>query len=153
MQDVQQARSSLDDVLSPEMLRKAPHLEELDRKRALLEKIRATADAVMLNRGAVEHPPNIAVCWVNVNNERQLWYQGMDWRKVNAADTDIHTQYQQPDGTHVRGDLILYCRDAEYDEVYHLSRVLKGIEQIEGHKQAFEIEAQKSGVPTFRPKV
>jgi hypothetical protein len=134
------------------MLTKAPHQEELDRKRRLLAKIKTIRDAVLVNRGEVRGEETKLYRWVNLKAERQLWFQTVGWTKVGAQDP-VETLYKQDDGTHVRGDLILYQIDKEFGEALHLFDVVRGVEMVEGAKESFEATAEREGVPTFRPAV
>lgn len=153
-QESQQPKN--DDVrsfLSGRVLETAPHVEEIKRKREILAKVRAQRDATLFNRGKVEGDPDKEYRWVNIHPERQLVFQIQGWRMVTADDVDVVTNYKQADGTHRRGDLVLYCIDKEWAEMIHFDAVVQGIERIEGAKSSFETQAQKDGVPTFRPQV
>lgn len=137
----------------PERNNMQPHELEQARKMALLAKVKTVRDAILVNRGAIRGPDTMEYRWVNQKDERQLSFQSLGWKKVTAEDTEVETQYRQPDGTHVRGDLVLYQIDKEFAEALHLYDVLKGTEMIEGHKSAFRTAANRVGAPTFEPQI
>lgn len=129
---------------------------EIDRKRALLAKVRTIREFSLGNRSAVlEGDPSKAYCWVNTREERQVFYKGMGWELV-TADTgpNVKTHYRQPDGTHRRADVVLYHIDKELYEAICTEAELRGLEAIEGAKQTFAVEAERqTGAPVFQPRV
>lgn len=129
-----------------------PHELEMQRKMALLAKVKTVRDAILVNRGAIRGLDTMEYRWVNQKDERQLSFQSLGWKKVTDED-EVETQYKQADGTHVRGDLVLYQIDKEFAEALHLYDVLKGTEMIEGHKSAFKTAATRVGAPTFEPQI
>lgn len=138
-------------VLSSELQQRAPHEEEQHRRAELLKRVRTNRDAILLNRGKVDGKEDKEYCWVNLNADRQIWYQTQGWEI--CRDPEVKTRYLRDDGTHVRGDLILYQIDKEYAQALHEYDVARGIEYLEGAEDDFETAAMRDGAPVFRPKI
>ncbi len=139
-------------VLSGALADRAPHLEELERKRLMLERVRVSRDAVLLNRGKVTGDPTKEYVWVNLKEERQIWFQTQGFSICKDSEIQCSIK-QREDGTYLRGDLILYEVDKEYFDALHEYNVVRGIEYIDGAEQNFEASAMRDGVPVFKPKV
>ncbi len=128
----------------------APHMEEMSRRSALLAKVKVLRDGLLINRGKIVGDPTKEYKWVNINPDRQLYFQGLGWMKVDA-DCDVTTSYQRDDGTHIRGDLILYQIDKEMAMALHEYDVIMGLERVNGARDGFINEAQKMGIRPFIP--
>lgn len=130
-----------------------PHEEEQRRKMNLLKRVSVLRDAMNIKRSEVLGDPDTEYMWVNIREERQLHFQGLGWEKVTLDDDVVKTPYRKDDGTHIRGDLILYKMPKELAQAHQEYNTLLGLERIEGHKSAFRTAAAKEGIPTFTPKI
>lgn len=140
-------------VLAGELAKHEPHVEEQERKRALLARVKANRDGIYLNRGKVTGDPTKEYVWVNVHADRQLWYQTQGF--AVCKDPTLTTSIpQRDDGTYTRGDLVLYEIDKEYFSALHEYDVARGIEYVEGGiENEFSAAAMREGVPSFRPAI
>ena len=174
--------------------------QELEKKRALLRRVKMTKERLIANRGAViAGDPSKHYIWVNRNEHRQNWFLGQEYEvcrtrtlsdseaaSATTGDKDAArkraerdakrqrlegkvaekfiedavaavkpvikwptTQWEQADGTHVRGDLILYQIDKDLYEAMHEQEVGAGLDDIEAHKDVFEGAARARGAPAF----
>lgn len=135
----------------PIQLEKAPHEIELDRKRALLARVKVLRESAIFNRGAIlKGNPAKEYCWVNVKDDRRIYFEGLGWNL--CKDPDVVTNWKQEDGTHKRADLILYEIDKELHEAMEAYNVLRGLEATEGAEEAFLTTLQRDRVPMYKPK-
>lgn len=136
----------------PQPLAKPPHELEMDRKRALLARVRSTRQNAALNRGAViERNPTKEYCWVNVKDDRRVSFEAQEW--VVCKDPLVKTRWKQDDGTHRRADLILYEIDKELFEVMMAENSLRGIEAVEGSEDMFLAALDRDKVPAYKPPI
>jgi|HubBroStandDraft_1064217.scaffolds.fasta_scaffold00148_7 hypothetical protein len=128
---------------------------EQKRKIALLQQVRVLREGLMLSRGKVEAgDPGFEYHWVNTREERQNYYQAMGWELVNNdSDPTVKTKWRKPDGTHVRGDVILYRIPKETFEAMALYNVLDGQDRTGAIEDSFFAKLESSGVPGYRPRV
>lgn len=136
-----------------------PHEIELQRKRALLAKVRTMREGWITNKGKIDSKdPKKEYVWVNMHEERRSWYEGMEYIVVKSkvettADGKIKvlagpvTQWVRADGTHRRGDLILYEIDRELKEALEIDGDLRAVEQMESAKEGFKAFAERENVP------
>ncbi len=118
------------------------------KKKSLLEKlahVKLLREKLLMNRGEVKGRPDKMYCWVNVNESRRQWFEGLGWEL--CKDPSVKTEFKREDGTHVRGDLILYQMDKEIYEVINLDNELRGIEGIQGSKDQFLNFAESNRIP------
>jgi len=133
----------------PIFLDELPHITELKRKKALLEKVRTLREGALFNKGAVEGDPNKQYCWVNTKEDRRVSYEAAGW--VITKDPNVKTRWRQEDGTHKRADLILYEMDKELYEATVAYNSLRGIEAVEGSEDMFLAALDRDKVPVYRP--
>lgn len=127
-----------------------PHEVEMARKRELLARVRVTRESMLRTFAEVQgKKPDRDYIWVNVNEHRRTTFEGMGY--TVCKDPDIKSQWKREDGTHVRGDLILYHVPKELREAWHTEGQLRAIEDQEGAPAVFEDYAARAGVPTYRP--
>lgn len=127
-----------------------PHELEMERKKALLAKVKTIRERLAANRGMVDGmKPNKVYVWVNINDNRQIHFQGLGYEV--CRDQEVKSHWKQEDGTHKRGDLILYECDKDLHEAIEYDSQIRAVESIEGAKQEFKETAARAGVPTFIP--
>lgn len=142
----------------PQPLTKPPHELELERKKALLAKVKHLRDSATFMQGAlIESNPSKEYCWVNAREDRRISYEAMGW--VVCVDPLVKTRWKQTDGTHKRADLILYEIDKEMAEAIQAYNVTKGMNPIEDSESLFEAAldqvANSTGyrAPVYRPNI
>lgn len=136
----------------PVPLEKPPHELEMERKRALLAKVRGLREGALFNKGAVlQGDPSKEYCWVNCKDDRRVSYEAMEWKV--CKDPNVRTRWRQEDGTHRRADLILYEIDKELYEAYMAYNALRGIEAVEGSETMFVTALERDKVPVYKPQV
>lgn len=138
--------SQLEEKAAPE-----PHEIELQRKIELLQKVRGIRDRAIMYRGLVQNmDPNKVYVWVNMHESRQTWFQSLGY--VLCIDPTVTTQWKKEDGTHRRGDLILYECPRDLYEALKLDSQLRGIEALESSKEIFKSFAEQSNIPLYSPE-
>ena len=139
----------------PVPLAKPPHEIELERKKALLKKVKTLRESAVINRGGlIVSDPTKQYCWVNIRDDRRVVYESMEWTPCNSLKgSKVQTRWQQPDGTHKRADLVLYEIDIELYEAQSMYNQLRGIEGIEGSEKMFMAAMDRENVPVFKPGV
>lgn len=141
----------MSNVVTSQPPKEVPVVESpTEKKRRLLAKVRMLRDA-QLTAGAVNGKPHKVYCWVNIREERQLFFQSLGWEL--CKDPEVKTSWRQPDGTHKRADVILYHIDRDLYEAFEADKELRGMEALEGAEKSFETNAARNGAPTFRPRV
>ena len=134
----------------PAPLPKPPHELEMDRKRALLSKVKAIREN-RKNKGAVlAGDPAKEYCWVNTKDDRRISYEAEGW--VVVKDPAVRTNWKQEDGTHKRADLILYEIDKELYEAMVAYNQLRGIEAVEQNDDTFLAFLERNNVPGYKPR-
>ena len=130
---------------------KEPHEIEIERKRALLAKIRSTRTSLLSSLAQVEgRNPSKHYAWVNSHQSRITAYQGMGYEI--CRDPLISTQWKKEDGTHVRGDAILMETSKEMKEMWDYDTELRAIEDLENAQGSFKAFAEREGVPIIESK-
>lgn len=116
----------------------------LERKKALLAKVKVARERLLF-AGEVNNPnPNKVYIWVNTSSDRQVTFQGMGY--TICKDPNITTRWRQEDGTHRRGDLILYEIDRDLDEAIKLDGEMRAVENQDA-EQLFLDFARQNRVP------
>lgn len=140
------------DVLSPQMAALLPHEEEIKRRKELLAKVRTVRDGSLINRGLVVGDPLKQYVWVNVNTNRQMFFQNLGFQICRDETIQTSPLFKQSDGTYIRGDLILYEISKEVFDAMNDVAVIDGIQAIHGNQETFIGSAQGAGIPAFIPK-
>lgn len=136
----------------PIPLEKPPHELELDRKKALLARVRLLRESAIFQRGSLQsRNPLKEYCWVNIRPDRRVTFEGLGWQL--CKDPLVTTSWRQDDNTHVRGDLILYDIDKDLYEAMEAYNVLRGLEASEGVEHSFLSALQREHVPAYKPKL
>jgi len=133
----------------------APHEIELARRRDLLRKVQVIREGFMRRGELVKGDPQKEYCWVNVREERQIFFKqlGRTPDKVDPAHPHVVAQWPpNAEGNIVRGDVILYEIDKELAEAHQIYSVARGLELTERPGQDFEAAMERLAVPLFRPK-
>lgn len=129
-----------------------PHEEELRRKMDLLSRVRVNRERLVSDRGKVLNPkPGKHYVWVNSHVDRQTEYASLGYDL--CRDPEIKTRAGQisEDGSHRRGDLVLYEIPTDLHEAMYLDNVIRGIELIEAPKEEFRNELRRSGTSYYDP--
>jgi hypothetical protein len=134
----------------PVPLEKPPHVLELERKKALLARVKTLRESNFRQKGAIlEGNPSKEYMWVNTKEDRRVSFEAEGW--VLCKDPAVKTRWLQADGTHKRADLILYEIDKELFEGLMAYNQIKGIERVEGVDEMFLDAVGPLGVPTYKP--
>lgn len=111
----------------------------------LLKRVKLTREHALYSRGRVQSGrAEKHYVWVNTNEHRQIDFQSTGYALVRDDDK-VKTQWLQPDGTHRRGDLILYSIDKDMHEAIKMDDQLRAYESIDAPKHAFASHVQKVG--------
>lgn len=125
-----------------------PHETELERKRALLARVRATKASLISQLSQIEgRSPTKHYSWVNRHEARVMTYRTMGYEI--CRDPNVKTQWRQSDGTHVRGDLVLMEIDQDLYEAWQYESERSAIEAVEAAQDTFREFAGRSGVPVY----
>lgn len=136
----------------PTPLEKQPHEIEMDRKRALLQKVKSLRQGTLMQMGALQQGnSNKEYCWVNVRDDRRVSFEATGWNL--CKDPAVVTRWKQEDGTHRRADLILYEIDRDLYEATMAYNQLRGIESVEGSEEMFIASLDRDRVPVYKPQV
>jgi hypothetical protein len=119
------------------------------------DKIRVFREQNLFNRAAVTGEASKQYIWVNRREERRTWYEGMGFAVVKATSPPrVHASVPPgPDGTYLRGDLILYECDKEFYDAMALDNALRGFESINAATDQFINNIAREGVPAFKPPI
>jgi hypothetical protein len=127
-----------------------PHEKEMLRKATLLSKVRMVREFLASNQGMVEGmKPDKIYVWVHISDNRQIHYQSMGYEL--CTDPEIKSKWKRSDGTHKRGDVILYQIDKDLHEAIDMEAQLRAIEAVEGAREGFKAFAERQGVPVYEP--
>lgn len=121
----------------------------LEKKKALLARVRVARDRLRFAGEVLNGNPNKVYIWVNISDDRQVTYQGMGY--TICKDPNIKTRWKKEDGTHRRGDLILYEIDRDLNEAIKLDGEMRAVEGQEG-EQMFLDFAQQNRIPAQKLK-
>ncbi len=129
-----------------------PHITEANKRAALLAKAKVVRERMATRHSDITGlKPSKQYCWVNLKEDRQVYYQGLGWTLCN--DLDLKSPFKQPDGTIRRADTILYEIDMDFYEALCMHNILKGIEGIESAETGFVDTLGQQKIPTFKPAV
>lgn len=122
---------------------------EKERKMALLARVRVMKEN---SRSGVTVPlkdadPAYVYLWAYNHPDRIAQLNNKDYEIVGKNDK-VSSAFKKPDGTHVRGDVILLRCKKETAEAFGLLAELDAIEQL-GSKSDFENFAAQRGIPLF----
>lgn len=139
--------------MPPEQSNTVPaHIIEQQKKTALLAKARVVREKMASRHSDITGlKPSKQYCWVNLKEDRQVYYQGLGW--TLCVDPDLKSPFKQPDNTIRRADTILYEIDMDFYEALCINNVLMGIEGIESAESGFRDELRRDKIPTFKPQV
>jgi hypothetical protein len=104
----------------------------------------------MINKGEVKDGnPNKVYIWVNQKEDRRTFFEGLGYQL--CTDPNVKTRWRKEDGTHRRGDLILYEIDRELHEIMQLDSQIRAVEQMASSKDSFLEFATGANVRVFQP--
>lgn len=140
----EQAKSATPVALSPEEA-------ALQHKMQLLANVKVIRERMATVHGEVRgKKDNKVYVWVNIDDNRQIHYQTYGYEL--CKDEQVQTNWKRPDGTHRRGDLILYHIDKDLYEAITMDGELRAVEAVEGYSTAFKSTAEVNGVPVYVPR-
>lgn len=121
------------------------------RKVELLAKVRLMHDKNL--RGGELTGQNSAktYMWVNQREDRQAFFKAWGWEL--CVDPSVQSSFRQKDLTHRRADVVLYEIDKDLYEAQEAFKQLRGLEGIEGHKNAAIASFNRQGVREYIPHV
>lgn len=111
----------------------------------LLAKVRELRHTALSKGDFKNKEPGRAYVWVNRDVNRQQHYQAMGYQI--CRNPDITCPWRTPEGTYVRGDLILYEIDAETHDAIKYISAERAVEGMTAPKQRFFDEAAKHNIP------
>lgn len=123
----------------------------MEHKKALLQKVRLLRANNMSKGEITDKDPSKEYIWVNIKEERQHFFQAWGYQVCTGASPN--SPFKQADGRHLRADVILYQIDKDLYEAIQADNQLRGIEGIEGHKQAAIATMNRMGVREYEPRV
>ena len=124
---------------------------ELERKVKLLQHARVVRDNARAVRGTVDGmKPSMVYVWVNVREERQIMFQNLGYEL--CKEPDVKSKWKKDDGTHRRGDLILYQIPKDLHEALKLDSEVRAIEDMDNSKESFLAFAERLSIPTYQPE-
>jgi hypothetical protein len=129
-------------------------LSESERIEELRRRVKVLRDGSLFNRGSIANPDrNKQYCWVNVREERQVFFQARGWDL--CTDPNIQTKYWKPDEhRHRRADLVLYEMPFELWQAFEAQKHLDGLNLTGKEAQArFASDLERSGVRPYIPRV
>lgn len=129
-----------------------PHEIELQRKMALLRKVRVQRESLANSMAQVDgKDPAMHYSWINRHESRMTWFAGQGY--VVVTDPKIKTSWKREDGTHVRGDLILVARPKDLHEAWKYDAELRAVEDLESSRDSFKAFAGRNGIPVEEPRI
>lgn len=139
----------------PQQLESKPNVhipeDSSKRKRDLLAKVRMLREGNVMSKGKViGGKPNMTYVWLNRNETYRIGFEGLGY--VLCRDPEVRTSWRREDGTHQRGDLILYEVEKDLYEAIHTEAELRSHEMIASGHELFLSAAERAGVGTFVPK-
>lgn len=125
------------------------HEARQNKMKELLAKVQLMHDA-QLSGGKLEgQNPHKVYCWVNSRDDRQAFFQAWGW--VLCVDPNVKSMFRKEDLTHRRADVVLYEIDRDLYEAQEAFKQLRGLEGIEGHKNAAVAAFNRMGVKEYIP--
>lgn len=119
-------------------------------KKAMLAKVKHLRAHALFGRGAVKKGnPAMHYIWVNINENRQVDFKSMGYDL--CKDPTVETAWKRPDGTHQRGDLILYEIPKDLHEAIKADEILRAYEAVDAPKQALHTTVVRSGAAIYEP--
>ncbi len=118
-------------------------------KAELLKKVRILRSDASRGLEVKGSDPNKSYTWVNVHPSRRVFFEGQGF--TVCRDPKVVTSWRREDGTHIRGDLILYECDKEWKEALTAFDDLSAIEAMEGSQETFLAFAEQNKVPAQIP--
>lgn len=123
--------------------------------------IRRTArvyrEGTLFNRRKLKNPdPNKQYCWVNIKEERRIFFEGSGWEP--CRNPDVGSSYWKPDfKEHRCADLVLYEMPLELYEMIKADQLDRGLSITDSKvaEGALADAVRNLGVqvPIFQPKV
>lgn len=127
---------------------------------ALRRKVSTLRTEALFNRRALASPkPDKSYVWVNIKEERQIFFQAMGWQI--CKDPDVGSRFwNETHKAHVCADVILYEMDRDLAEAFEADAVVRGYDNAGRNTEAnFNAAVRKVSrqydvnIPTFKPKV
>lgn len=121
------------------------------RKVALLAKVRLMHDKNLRGGELTGQNPAKTYMWVNSRDDRQAFFKAWGWEL--CVDPAVQSSFRTKDLTHRRADVVLYEIDKDLYEAQEAFKQLRGLEGIEGHKNAAIASFNRQGVREYIPHV
>lgn len=144
--------SSMDELL---VYQPKNEQEKAEKLRLLRMKVRTLREGNLLRSNLLEgKDPAYAYHWVHNAPERISHFRGLHYELVRGGpdgnDPVKSAGFEQPDGTHVRGDSVLMRVRKEIAELLIAENDLRAIEAVESAREEFFDYSQAQGVPAQR---
>jgi hypothetical protein len=128
-----------------------------ERKMELLRQVRQHRADTLFAKGRVRAadpakapiPEDKVFVWVNKNEHRQVHYISSGY--TVCKDVRVTTNWAQPDGTHVYGDMVLMECPKDLYMAMKLDNEYRALEGVEG-EELFKAFAERAGIPVSTPK-
>jgi hypothetical protein len=131
-----------------------PHELEQKRKMELLARVRVMRENSVRDRGKVRKgDPTMSYCWVNQDTRRQVEFKSYGYEICRDPNVETRPEYKQADGTHRRGDQILYQVPKDFKEALDYDDASRGFEMLEAPRQRFiEQLSKEEGASYYQPR-
>lgn len=121
---------------------------EFKKKVDLLRKVRSTRERLYTMGAVTNQDPSKVYVWVANDDETQVRFVSLGYEV--CKDPNISTSWKKEDGSHRRGDLILYQIDKDIYDALRTDSAIRAIEVLESPEDQFLQFAEKSGVPAHK---
>lgn len=104
----------------------------------LMAKVKVFRQSIQANPGQVKNgKPDKVYVWASVDPRRRVAFESLGYTTCKDKDIITNSLWKREDGTHVRGDLILYEISKDRHDVIQFSEQLDAVERVDGAKETF----------------
>lgn len=118
---------------------------EFKKKVDLLRQVRLTREKLRTAGMVQGMDPGKVPIWVANDDTTQVQFQGLGYEI--CRDPNVQSPWKKEDGTHRRGDVILYQVDKDIYEALRTDSAIRAIEALESPEDQFLDFAENRGVP------
>lgn len=105
----------------------------------LMAKVKVFRQNMQANPGDVKNgDPRKGYAWVSLNPIRRVAFEALGYTVCKDPKVITNSLWKKEDGTHVRGDLILYEVPREQQQIISFSEQLDALERVDGAKETFK---------------
>lgn len=120
-----------------------------ERMLRLLAKVKVVRERMLFQMGEVRNgTPGFTYIWVTNDNQLRVRFHTMGYEQVTkGTDPDVVTDWKREDGTHLRGDVLLYRIPTDYHDAIKLEAQIRSKEALETTKDTFLGFAAREHIP------